>query len=338
MTKIRCGVIGLGRLGSQHAANIAGCILGSELLAVSDSSPEVLNRFQSQYPLVQTFQDYHELLALKELDAVVIASSTSMHYEMIVASLQAGKAIFCEKPLTLDRKEALALKTLVHEKKAFVQLGFMRRFDKGYQQAKKMIESGAIGKPISLLGISRDPSCPPLAFAKTSGGLIADLCVHDIDLCRWFSGSEVTQVYARGGVVRYDELLKIGDIDHVNIDFTFENGFLCSLEGSRNSSYGYDVRTEVVCTQGAAFIGKLNDSSLRVMDSQGIHKETIPGFLERFKAAYLAEMEHFISDLREGNPSSVPVEEGLMALELVLAANESLRTNSPVSIKNTKDI
>jgi scyllo-inositol 2-dehydrogenase (NAD+) len=334
MKKLRCGVIGLGRLGSRHAANLAGQISGVELLAVSDSSPQALTRFQSVYPQVQVFHDYQALLALKDLDAVVIASSTSMHYQMVADSIRAGKAVFCEKPLTLDMAEALTLKALAEERKAFVQLGFMRRFDKGYVKAKQRIESGAIGNPISLLGISRDPSCPPLDFAKTSGGLVFDMCVHDIDLCRWFSGSKATEVYAKGGVLRYEKLRSVGDIDHVNIELTFANGFLASLEGSRNALYGYDVRTEVVCTQGAAFIGNLSDSSSLILDSKGIHETTVPGFLERFGPAYLAEMERFVLDVRTGNPSSVTIDDGIGALELAIAANESLRINSPVTIGN----
>ncbi len=332
MNTVRCGVIGLGRLGYRHAANLAGSIAGATLLAVSDRSEEALARFSAAYPNVLQFIDYKDLLALEELDAVIIASSTTMHAPMIAEAIKAGKAIFCEKPLSLDLEEARAIQALVVEHEAFVQLGFMRRFDTAYSKAKNRIDSNEVGKPISLLGISRDPSCPPLEFAGTSGGLVLDLCVHDLDLCRWYAESEAVEIYARGGVVRYKQLEEVNDIDHVNIDVRFANGFLASLEGSRNSQYGYDVRTEIVCSEGALFVGALQDSPMQQLGPKGLSVDTIPGFLERFAQAYLQEMECFIQDILAGKKPSVGVKDGVAALELCLAANVSLATNRPVTI------
>lgn len=332
MEKIRCGVIGLGRLGARHAANLAGVIADAELVGVSDVSDQALKLFAARYPAIKSFPDYRDLLALDTLDAVIIASSTTMHAPMVIDAIHAGKYIFCEKPLSLKMDEALAVKKLADKKQAFVQLGFMRRFDTGYAYAKKQIDSGAIGTPVSLLGISRDPSCPPLEFAKSSGGLVLDLCVHDFDLCRWFTGSEAVEIYARGGVVRYKELEGVGDIDHVNIDISFANGVLASLEGSRNSRYGYDVRTEIVCSEGAVFIGRLQDSPAEVMDVHGSHRNTLAGFLDRFEQAYLEELEYFIRSIRTGSPPYVGIEDGIAALRLGIAANESLELGKPISI------
>lgn len=332
MKTLRCGVIGLGRLGYRHAANLAGSVANASLLAVSDSSEEALSRFAQAYPSVLQFHDYKALLAVKELDAVIIASSTTMHAPMVADAIRAGKAIFCEKPLSLDLEEAKAIQTLAREHGAFVQLGFMRRFDTAYRKAKEKIDNNEVGKPISLLGISRDPSCPPIAFAASSGGLILDLCVHDLDLCRWYAGSEAVEIYARGGVIRYEELAGVNDIDHVNIDVRFANGFLASLEGSRNSQYGYDVRTEIVCSEGALFVGSLQEVPLQHMAPDGIRVGAIPGFLERFSQAYLQELECFVQDVLAGKSSAVGVEDGVAALELCLAANVSLATNRPVTI------
>lgn len=208
----------------------------------------------------------------------------------------------------------------------------MRRFDSAYLKAKERIDNNEVGKPISLLGISRDPSCPPIKFAASSGGLILDLCVHDLDLCRWYAGSEAVEIYARGGVVRYEELAEVNDIDHVNIDVRFANGFLASLEGSRNSQYGYDVRTEIVCSEGALFVGSLQDAPFQQLGPKGITVDTIPGFLERFGQAYLHELECFVQDVLASKKPSVGVVDGVAALELCLAANVSLVTNRPVTI------
>ncbi|HAF85779.1 MAG TPA: inositol 2-dehydrogenase [Sphaerochaeta sp.] len=332
MNTLRCGVIGLGRLGYRHAANLVGSVAGASLYAVSDSSKDALFRFGQTYPSVLQFSDYQDLLALRDLDAVIIASSTTMHAPMIEDAIRAGKAIFCEKPVSLDLEEAKAIQTLVIEHDAFVQLGFMRRFDTAYRKAKERIDRNEVGRPISLLGISRDPSCPPIKFAASSGGLILDLCVHDLDLCRWYAGSEAVEIYARGGVVRYKELAEVNDIDHVNIDVRFANGFLASLEGSRNSQYGYDVRTEIVCSEGALFVGSLQDAPMQQLGPKGIRVDTIPGFLERFAQAYLQELECFVLDVLGKKKPSVGVEDGVAALELCLAANVSLATNRPVTI------
>jgi len=332
MKTLRCGVIGLGRLGYRHASNLVSRVANAELIAVCDGSLEALQRFSHAFPQVPTYLQYEELLAIKELDAVIIASSTTMHARMIEAALLAKKAVFCEKPLSMDVEEAKEIKTLVDASGMFLQLGFMRRFDTGYLRAKQKIDSGELGQPVSILGISRDPSCPPLSFASTSGGLIMDLCVHDFDLCRYFLQSEATEVYARGGVVRYEQLKGVSDIDHVNIDIRFENGKLASLEGSRNSQYGYDVRTEVICSEGASFIGRICESDVTFFGGKGMNCETVPGFLERFSQAYLHELECFVSDVLENRKPSVGVDDGLAALILAVASNESLQTNKPVRV------
>lgn len=337
MERLRCAAIGLGRLGYRHAANLAGSISQAELVAVSDVSQASLDNFGASYPDVQQYLDYHEILKRDDIDAVIIASSTSSHGQVLKETILSGKPAFLEKPLSLDWDEAVELDRLTAEKKAFVQLGFMRRFDHAYVGAKKQIASGAIGEPVSMLGISRDPGCPPIEFAKKSGGLIVDLCVHDIDLCRWFFDSEVTEVYARGAVVRYPELGEIGDIDHVNIELTFANGKVASLEGSRNSRYGYDVRTEIVCTEGAVNIGGVQQAGLSVFDPSGTRQSSIPGFLERFEAAYLVELAQFVRDVLQKKESpAVSVSDGVRAMEAALAANESMRLNKPITIEQWK--
>ena len=333
MKKLRCAVIGLGRLGSRHATNLAGVLSQAELVAVSDVSKDSLDRFRSEYPDIKQYSDYRDILKNNEVDAVIIASSTSTHAQILKETILARKPAFIEKPLSLDWKEAVELNELVEKTGAFVQLGFMRRFDPPYSKAKNHILSGAIGEPISITCISRDPSCPPIEFAKKSGGMIMDLCIHDIDLCRWFIGSEVKEVFAQGGVVRYSELKEIGDIDHANIILTFADGKMGLLEGSRNSRYGNDVRTEIICSEGAVKVGVVEERDVSFLDSEGTHIQSIPGFLERFEKAYLAEMEQFIIDVVQGNKARVGVYDGLKAMEIAIAANESLKSNKPITIK-----
>lgn len=332
MKKLNCGVIGLGRLGMNHALSLAGRIPNARLSAVSDPVPDGRNRLTGQFPDIKAFDDYHDLLEMKELDAVVIASPTTTHTGILLDSINAGKAVFCEKPLTLDSREISVIESACREKAALVQVGFMRRFDSGYMEAKKRIDSGEIGEPVSVRCISRDPSCPPLEFAKKSGGLISDLCIHDIDLVRWFLGSEVSQVFAQGAVLMYPELGAIGDIDHVDLLLRCVNGRPGCIEGSRNSHYGYDVRTEVVCTKGSVFIGTLHNTPCVVLSPEGEKKNTVSGFLDRFEQAYVREMEYFVNTVLSGGQPSVSVNDGLAAVRVAVAAGKSLQASAPVNI------
>ncbi|MFA5570708.1 MAG: Gfo/Idh/MocA family protein [Sphaerochaetaceae bacterium] len=332
MKKLRCGAIGLGRLGLRHALNIAQ-VPQAQLVAVSDVSQGSLDRFTQYYADVDTYLNYEELLSRDDIDAVVITTSTSTHAEVLRKAIEAKKAIFLEKPISLDVQEARELTALAEKTNSFVQLGFMRRFDTSYAQAKELIDSGAIGSPVSFVGISRDPGAPPLEFIPGSGGIVMDLSVHDLDLARWFLESEVTEVYARAAVVRFEEIGKAGDFDHVDISLTFANGKVGSLESSRNSQYGYDVRTEVVCSDGAVQIGRVHDNGLTVLLPQALEQHPVPGFLERFEKAYAAEIEAFVLDVLANKEPRITLQDGVKAMEIAEAANESLKTNKPVKLR-----
>jgi scyllo-inositol 2-dehydrogenase (NAD+) len=332
MASLQCGVIGLGRLGFKHAQTIAGRIPDARLAAVADPADAALKNFSDQFPNVEVFSDYHDLLDKKEVQAVIIASSTTTHGKIIMESLKAGKAVFCEKPVTLDMDEANRIRTVLAETKGFLMIGFMRRFDDAYMLGKKHIESGELGEPVSMNLISRDPSAPPLEFAKSSGGLVLDMCVHDIDLARWFLGGEVKRVYAQGGVLMCPELEDIGDIDHINIEFTFNNGKIAHLEGSRNARYGYDIRTEVICSKGAVFMGGLHQTSALILNKNGCLTDIVPEFRTRFDKSYITEMEVFTGDVLAGRPPAVTLEDGIAAVQLCFAVNKAYKTGQIVAV------
>jgi len=332
MDKVKVGVIGLGRLGSFHATNLQTRIKNAQLVAVSEINEKALNSFISQFPSVKGYLDYKEMLSNEEIDAVVVASSTNSHSSTVINCIKANKKIFCEKPIAASLEEAKEVEKIVEENNAYLQLGFMRRFDKAYVKAKEKIDSGLLGQPISLLGISRDPGCPPIEFAKHSGGLVNDMAIHDIDLCRWLMNSEVKEVFAHGGVVRYKELGDIGDIDHVNISIIFENGKMALLESSRNSSYGYDIRTEVICEHGATEIGRVQDEDTIYKTKDGLQVHSIDGFLDRFEEAYYNEMKIFIENIQNSIMPSVSSIDGLKAIEIANAINKSIKTNKVVRL------
>jgi len=288
--------------------------------------------FTNKFPTVKGYKDYKEMLKDNSIEAVVVASSTSTHASTVIDCIKANKKIFCEKPIAVNLEEAKEVQKVVDENDAYIQLGFMRRFDKPYAKAKAQILKGEMGKPVSLLAISRDPGCPPIEFAKHSGGLVNDMAIHDIDLCRWLMESEVKEVFAHGGVVRFKELGEIGDIDHVNISMIFENGKMALIEASRNSAYGYDIRTEVICENGAVAIGNIQDESTIYKIPNKAYINTIGGFLERFEEAYFNEINVFVENIINNIKPSVTAIDGLKAIQIADAINESLKTNKIVRL------
>jgi len=332
MSKLNCAVIGLGRLGLRHAETLAGRIPEARLVGVSDASPEKRHQFVERFPSVAAFADHHALVASPDVEAVVIASPTTWHAEMVLEAMRARKAIFCEKPLTLEAAEASALRAEETRTGAFVQVGFMRRFDRAYAAAQRSLEAGELGRPVYIHCISRDPDAPPAEFLKASGGILADLCVHDIDLARWLTGSEVASVYAQGGVLLHERVGAAGDLDQVDLLLRFANGALGHIEGSRNARYGYDIRTEVVCTGGTLLVGELNRTPCMTLDRRGSHRDVVPGFLERFEQAYENELRRFVQCVREGLPSEATVEDGLRTIEVVAAGQRSLELERRVDV------
>ena len=332
MRKVKVAVIGLGRLGSRHATNLQTRIFDADLVAVSDVSEKALNSFVEKFPSVKGYLDYKEMLLDKSIEAVIVASSTSTHAQTVIDCINADKKVFCEKPLAVSLEQAIEVQNIVDDKDGYLQLGFMRRFDTPYVKAKQKIDSGEIGKPVSLLAISRDPECPPMEFAKNSGGLVNDMAIHDIDLCRWLMDSEVKEVFAHGGVVRFEQLREIGDIDHVNISIIFENGKMALVETSRNSAYGYDIRTEVVCEHGAVEIGRLQaeDTIYKTPNSKSVR--TISGFLDRFEESYFNEVNIFIENIINDIKPSVSAIDGVKAIKIADAINQSIKTNKSVRL------
>lgn len=331
-SRLNCAVFGLGRLGFQHAVNMAGRVTGAKLAGVADPVKEARERFTSRFSGVDATADYQELLSRKDIDAVVIATATNTHVNIIVDALNAGKAVFCEKPVTLDLSEATKVRDALDKTKGFLMVGFMRRFDDAYMYGKKQIDSGTLGEPVYVNCVGRDPAGPPIEYAKVSGGLVLDMSIHDIDLARWFLGGGVKRVIAQGGILMCEELKPIGDIDHINILFEYENGHLAQLESSRNARYGYDIRTEVICTKGAVFIGDMRQTHTVVLNKNGMMSDTVPEFRTRFDKAYLNEIECFIADVVAGKEPSPNLDDGVAAVKLSFATNKALSSRMPVDV------
>jgi inositol 2-dehydrogenase len=332
MSKINVGLVGVGRLGALYARYLAYQIPTSNLLAASDIDPAA-ETIAKELGVTKWYPNYQDMIDDKQIDAIVIVTPTSSHHDIVAAAARAGKAIFCEKPLSISLDEARAMERVVAETGVFFHMGFMRRFDRGFRAAKQKIEQGVIGKAVVFRASSRDPFRPSLEYLdpRHSGGLMIDMGIHDIDIARWLMG-DVSQAYATGGVLAYPEINEVGDIDNAVINLTFENGSLGVIDLTRNGVYGYDIRTEVLGTQGTVKVGYLRETPIVVMTKEGVTHDTVPWFMERFGEAYVAQLQNFIERLQKQEEPSIKCADGVAALQVAIAATRAFKENRPVSV------
>lgn len=333
------GVIGLGRMGQLYA-RVLQQTSGVRLYAIADVSEAARQRVGEEFAVPHIFIDAYELLALTALDAVVITTPTSTHYELVLSAAKAGKAIFCEKPLALTIEETQHALAVVARAGVPLQVGFMRRFDAGYQRAKALIDAGQIGYPVTFKAVSRDPFCPPPGYLDPAknGGFIVDMGIHDFDLARWLMNSEVERVTAEGTTLVCKELAAVGDIDNAVINLRFSSGALGNVEISRNAFYGYDIRAEVLGSEGALMIGALQHTPVVLLSRAGAQHDIKPYLMERFGDAYRAQLEHFVDCLQHGRAPSVSGAEALAACEISIAATRAYQLGRTVNVSEVKHV
>ena len=337
MKKLRIGVVGLGRLGRVHAQNIAYKIPNAELTAACSIMPAELEYAKTELGVTDVYADYNEMLAKADIDAVVIVTTSSEHCWQIEAALNAGKHVFSEKPLGVDVAQCKQAEAAVekHPELTFM-LGFMRRYDDSYAYAKKKIEAGAIGTPYLVKATGIDPEAVvegAIRFAPTSGGIFLDMGIHDIDLMRWFLGSEVTEVYAMGATFKHPEFKDAGDDETGVAVFKFENGALGMTHVGRTSPYGYHVETEIVGTEGTIRISAVPEKNkARLYNKNGVCAECVETFPERFAQAYLTEMEEFVDCALTGKQPGTSVYDGTKSTAVGYATTEAWKTGKIVKL------
>ncbi len=329
--QLTVGVAGLGTMGHIHTQNLT-TLPTVRLLAIASRREDVGRAIAASCGVPRLYTDYEALLADDDVEAVVIAAATSEHADLVVAAAQAGKSVFCEKPAALTLAEMDRVLSAVRAASVSFQIGFMRRFDPAYARAKQQIEAGVIGRPVSLLGISRDP-CLPAPEDKSAlarGNLFLDLGIHDYDLACWLMDDQVVEVYAIGGALVYPQLQDFRDLDNALVTLRFASGAMGNISLSRNARYGYDVRTEVLGSEGALRIGDLRHIALDMLTSDGVCYETYPWYQERFATAYRQELVQFVAWVQDEAKPEATGEDGRAALAVALAATESFRTGRPV--------
>jgi scyllo-inositol 2-dehydrogenase (NAD+) len=330
MKNLGIGVIGAGRLGYHHAMNITRS-RNASLVAVSDPNGVSLDRAAKDFD-VKGYVSYQGLIADPAVQAVVIATPTQTHYEVLTEVIRTGKPIFCEKPITYTLAEAEKIVETVKKNNIFIQIGFMRRFDPGHAAAKKMLVEGVCGKPIYIHDCQRDPNGPPPAYVPQSGGIFVDMGIHDLDVARWLMGSEITEIYAQGAILKHQFLKDLGDVDDGQMLLKFESGALGMIEVSRNANDVYDTRTEVIGLEKSVFVGQNQLTPYTIIGGRQITVDMANWSLGRFKDSYELEMQAFVDAVNENKPSPVSAYDGMIGLKLALAATESYKTASPVKL------
>jgi len=338
--RIKIGSIGLGRLGYEHACNIANRIPGAELAAICDIDTNRVKEVAEELDVAYTYTDFAEMCANPKLDAISIVSPSAFHAEHIKIALDAGKHVFCEKPLDTTVEKCLEAEKAVeaHPNKIFM-LGFMRRFDKSYMQAKARIDRGDIGRVILIRSYTQDPIATiegTLAFAPRSGGQFLDMCVHDADLCRWFTGGKVKpeKIWAIGGCFEFAQYRDWNDGDNVSATIQFEDETMAFLFAGRAAAHGSNVETEIIGTRGTLRIGSVGaDSLLEVLSENGVCRECYSDFLERWHDAYIVEMTEFVNCIRENRKPEVTVYDGTAASRIAYACKESFETHKLLEYK-----
>ena len=332
-SRLRIGLVGVGRLGRVYARDIASRIPRATLAAVADTNAAAAQEVAEEWGVPRWYPGPEALLADPDIDAVVIVSNTHTHRPVAIAALQAGKPTFCEKPPALSLAETAAIEKEVERTGVFFQMGFMRRFDAGYAAAKTRVESGELGVPVVFKSSSRDPRRTTLEYAdpKSSGGMILDMGIHDFDLARFFMG-EVEAVQAIGGTLAYPELKTVGDIDNAIVSLVFTDGRLGVVDLSRNGIYGYDIQTELLGTQGTIRIGYLRETPIWIMTANHVAHDTVPYFMERFAGAYTAQLANFVDNVLDGRPAPVTIEDGMQAMRIAVAATRAYETGRRVRL------
>jgi len=331
MKPLTIGIIGAGRIGKLHAENLITSVRGAKLKAITD--PFLDEKWAVSKGITVAGKDHRIMLDDSEIDAVLICSPSPQHAQQIIECAQAGKHIFCEKPIALDPEVIRNSISEVEKAKVKLQVGFNRRFDPSFASVREKVSTGSLGDPHIIRVTSRDPSPPPLNYVVSSGGLFLDMTIHDFDMMRFLSGSEVTEVHAYGEVLVDSEIGKAGDIDTAVISLKLANGALGIIENSRKAVYGYDQRVEVFGSKGTALADNNRPTSTIFLNDSGtIQDKPLYFFLERYQMAFIAELQAFANAVIEDKPTPVSGKDGLAPVLIALAAQKSKNSGKPVKV------
>jgi myo-inositol 2-dehydrogenase/D-chiro-inositol 1-dehydrogenase len=330
---LNIGVIGAGRIGKVHAENLVTRIPGARALAIADVARAAAEETAARWGIPEVSADFHTILNNPNIQAVVICSATDTHAQMIVEAAQAGKHIFCEKPIALDLKKIDEALAAVEKAGVKLQIGFNRRFDPNYARVRQAVVSGQIGQPQLMHIISRDPAPPPIEYVKVSGGIFFDMTIHDFDMARFLTGSDVVEVYASGGVMVDPAIGAAGDIDTALVVLKFANGVIGTIDNSRKAVYGYDQRVEVFGSAGAISTNNQYPNSAIISTASQIARDLpLNFFMQRYTESYVNELKAFVDAIVNNTPVPVTGADGRAPVVIGMAARKSYLENRPVRL------
>jgi myo-inositol 2-dehydrogenase/D-chiro-inositol 1-dehydrogenase len=326
---MKVALFGAGRIGKVHAASIR-MDPRSELVAVTDVLGAAAEALAREHGVAA--RDADDILADSSIGAILIASSTNTHADLIEAGAKAGKAIFCEKPIDLDLARALKVGEIAAGHDKPVMMGFNRRFDPHFAGLKAALDAGEIGRAEMLAVTSFDPAPPPVEYIKVSGGLYRDMMIHDFDMCAFLFGMPET-VMAHGSNLVDPAIGAAGDVDTAVVVLTYADGRLATIRNSRRAPYGYDQRIEVLGSEGLLSAENERETTVSRATSAGVvSAKPVYFFLERYMRAYAVEWAAFVDAVEGGKPVPATVQDGVNALALAEAANRSLAEGRPVAV------
>lgn len=331
---LKLGIIGAGRIGQVHATSITNNVKNATVHMIADPfMNEDKTKWINELGIENITTDYKEILENKDIDAVLICSSTDTHSSISIEAARANKHIFCEKPIDHDLGKIQMVLDEVEKAGIKYQVGFNRRFDNNFKAIKDAVTEGKIGTPHIIKVTSRDPEAPGIDYVKVSGGMFLDMTIHDFDMVRYLSRSEVEEVYAVGGVLVNPEIGKAGDIDTAIITLKLKNGALGVIDNSREAAYGYDQRAEVFGSLGSVAISNNSGSKAVISTKDGIVSEKpLYFFLERYMQSFGEEVNQFVEAIVNDKDVPVNANDGLQPVLIGLAAKKSLEEKRPVKI------
>ena len=335
---ISLGIIGAGRIGKVHAQSIMNHITSVRLKTIAD--PFMNEETEASLRVLgvsDCTKDYKKILNDPEIDAVLICSSTNTHADISLEAIAAGKHVFCEKPVSQDIAKIRQVMEKLKGTKLKYQVGFNRRFDHNFEAVRAAVVNGDVGDVHIVRITSRDPAPPPPEYAAVSGGMFLDMTIHDFDMVRYLTASDVVEVFANGAVLVDPLIGKAGDIDTAIISLKMANGALAVIDNSRKAVYGYDQRAEVFGSKGQASVSNDTNSSLILSSETGIHAEKpLYFFLERYMASFTKEVRMFVQAIEQDSPVPVDINDGLQPVLIAAAALRSLKEHRPVLLSEIK--
>jgi myo-inositol 2-dehydrogenase/D-chiro-inositol 1-dehydrogenase len=332
MKKLQFGLSGMGRIGKVHLQNVQQHSATVSIKGVYPANIKA-KKWVEEQGVNHFYETFEDLVNDPEIDAVIIASPTAFHAEQIILAAQAGKALFAEKPIDLDREKVTKVLQVLQQTHVPFFLGFNRRFDPSIEQIKKNILNGHVGTPEIIKITSRDPAPPPLTYIPSSGGLFLDMAIHDFDMACHLMDQKVTEVYSTASVFGDPNIGKLGDIDTAVTTLTFENGAIAVIDNSRHAAYGYDQRIEVFGSKGLCGMDNHRINQSFLANAKGMHQPVPPNFfIERYAASYAKEMTLFVEHLLHKTKPSVGAIAGLRALDLALAAQQSVAEKKAITV------